>query len=228
MQRETVQALLRHALRLAATPADAQDLVQETLLAGLCAGRSDAAFLHGVLRKQAAMAWRSAGRRLVREGMAEGIAPADSPEEACEGAAAPGLAAWIAARPRALRQLAVLALHGLEPVEIRWLLGLSPAAFRQRVAALRSAVAVAPPELRSNLRALAQRPGAWRTPPPFIASRRALKAALAWKPGLATHDPDGHALAIRSLPHVSPPGGNQVFIGSTRRAPSSDALPPSR
>lgn len=208
MQREVIKALHRQALRLVATPADAQDLVQETLLAGLCAGRSDAVFLHGVLRKQAAMAWRSAGRRLAREVMADDIAPSHPPEEACEAALAPGLAAWISARPRALRQLAVLALHGLDPAEIRWLLGLAPAAFRQRVAALRSAVATAPDELRANLRVLAQRPGAGRPATAAVVSRRALKAALARKPGVATHDPDGHALAIRGLPHVSASRGN--------------------
>jgi DNA-directed RNA polymerase specialized sigma24 family protein len=208
MQREVIQALQRQALRLVATPADAQDLVQETLLAGLCAGRSDAAFLHGVLRKQAAMAWRSTGRRLARESMADDIAPSSGPEDACEAALASGLAAWILGRPRALRQLAVLALHGLDPVEIRWLLDLAPAAFRQRVAALRSAVAAAPADLRASLHVLAQRPGAWRATVPEIVSRRALKAALARKPGLATHDPDGHALAIRGLPHVSASRGN--------------------
>lgn len=208
MQREVIQALQRHALRLVATSADAQDLVQETLLAGLCAGRSDAAFLHGVLRKQAAMAWRNTGRRLARESTAHDITPSSGPEDACEAALAPGLAAWILGRPRALRQLAVLALHGLDPVEIRWLLDLAPAAFRQRVAALRSVVATAPADLRSSLRVLAQRPGAWRATVPAIVSRRALKAALARKPGLATHDPDGHALTIRGLPHVSASRGN--------------------
>ncbi len=208
MQRETLNALLRQAARLAATPADAEDLVQETLLAGWLAGRADAAFLHGVLRKQAAMAWRSAGRRVARESGADSPRPAAMPDDACEEAVAPDVVAWIAARPRGLRQLAVLALHGLDPAEIRWALGLAPAAFRQRVAALRAAVMASPPALRADLQCLVQRPATWRARATSMPSRATLRASFAAKQGVATHDPDGHALAIRGRPHVPASRGN--------------------
>lgn len=222
MQRETLNTLLRQALRLSATPSDAEDLVQDTLLAGWLAGRTDAPFLHGVLRKQAAMAWRSAGRRAARERDADGPAPVAMPEDACDEAAASDIAAWIAARPRGLRQLAVLALHGLDPMEIRWLLGMAPAAFRQRVAALRAAVMASPSVLRAQLQCLVQRPAAWRQPAMSMPTRRTLKASLAVKPGIATHDPDRHALVIGIRPHVSALRGNEKRSG---RAVASKLAP---
>ena len=50
------RALRAQALRLCRRADEADDLVQETLLAGLLAGRHDLPWLSGVLRRQAAMA----------------------------------------------------------------------------------------------------------------------------------------------------------------------------
>ena len=208
MQHHIFHALRRRATKLAATPDDAEDLVQETLLAGWLAGRTDAAFLQGVLRKQAAMAWRSAGRRGARERDAVLLGPVAAPDDVYPNEMAPEVAARVASRPRSLRYLAVLALHGLEPVEIRWLLRLAPAAFRQRVAALRAAVLAAPPGLRSGLQSLASCPAVWRSHGMNAPLRRTLKASLVAKPGIATHDPDGHVLVIGNRPHVSTSHGN--------------------
>ncbi len=213
MQHHIFHALRRRATKLVATPDDAEDLVQETLLAGWLAGRTDAAFLQGVLRKQAAMAWRSAGRRGARERDAVLLGPVAAPDDVYPNQMAPEVVAWVASRPRSLRYLAVLALHGLEPVEIRWLLRLAPAAFRQRVAALRAAalraaVLAAPPGLRSGLKSLASCPAVWRSHGMNAPLRRTLKASLVAKPGIATHDPDGHVLVIANRPHVSTSHGN--------------------
>lgn len=208
MQHHIFHALRRHATKLAATPADAEDLVQETLLAGWLAGRTDVAFLLGVLRKQAAMAWRTAVRREARDSQSDAPLSLSTPVEACEATMPCDVAAWIAARPRGLRQLAVLALHGLNAGEIRWLLGLAPAAFRQRVAALRAAVAVAPMDLRIALQDLVRQPFSFRSSSVAMTSRRTLKASLMHESAMATHDPDGHVLRIRSGPHVSVPRGN--------------------
>lgn len=208
MQPQTFHALLRQAAKLSATPADAEDLVQETLLAGWLAGRTDAIYLHGVLRRQAAMAWRTARRREARDSQAQVPPPSAMPEDACDTAMPADVAAWIAERPRGLRQLAVLALHGLDPGEIRWLLGLAPAAFRQRVAGLRAAVAAAPAGLRTGLQCLVQRACPPRLHSSATPLRRTLKASLVRESAMATHDPDGHALRIRGWPHVSALRGN--------------------
>ena len=64
------RALRAQALRLCRRADEADDLVQETLLAGVLAGRHDMPWLSGVLRRQAAMAARSGVRRRRREALA--------------------------------------------------------------------------------------------------------------------------------------------------------------
>ena len=64
------RALRAQALRLCRRADEAEDLVQETLLAGVLAGRHDMPWLSGVLRRQAAMAARSGARRRRLEALA--------------------------------------------------------------------------------------------------------------------------------------------------------------
>jgi DNA-directed RNA polymerase specialized sigma24 family protein len=204
MDLETYRALHAQARRLAPTDADAEDLVQDTLLAALQAGRSDPPWLAGVLRRQAALAVRTAVRRRRREtaceAALEGVASADP-------TASP--AALLHALPPSARRVAVLALHGLAADEIRFLLAITPTAFRQRLTTIRKALGALSPAQQAEALALAYvRDPARSVELQFGLVRRALKAALRGLPGLATHDADGHLLVLRGRAHTPAPAGN--------------------
>lgn len=194
--------LLAQARRLTRRDHEAEDLVQDALLAALEAGRSDPAWLSGVIRNQAAMAARGAARRRERESVA-----ADAPETDASAATDPQ--PLLQRLPPAARRVAVLALHGLSADEIRWILQLTPAAFRQRLTSIRKSIGALPPELRGESLALAYvRDPARAVDLQFGLVRRALKSALRDAAGLGTHDLDGHLLVIRGGAHVWPPRGN--------------------
>lgn len=204
------RALRAQALRLCRRADEADDLVQETLLAGLVAGRHDLPWLSGVLRRQAAMAARTAVRRRRREAQAmlveDDIA---SPSHDTEYGSSPTRPAWLAALPPSARRLAVLALHGLSADEIRWILRIEPTAFRQRLTRIRKALAAESPTVRAESIALAYlRDPARSVDLPFGLARRALKAAMQAGEGLGTHDPDGHLILIDASAHTLPSRGN--------------------
>jgi DNA-directed RNA polymerase specialized sigma24 family protein len=196
------------ARRLSRREADIEDLVQDTLLAALEADRFDAAWLHGVMRNQAALAARGAVRRRRREADAGGFEASDPPR-AEEGTHEATTATVVRALPPGARRVAVLALHGLGADEIRWILGLAPTAFRQRLTTIRKRLGQLPPAQQAEALALAY----LRDPTRVVdlqlgLVRRALKAALRGEAGLATHDVDGHLLVIRGRAHTSRPVGN--------------------
>lgn len=175
-------------------------------MAALQAGRDDAAWLAGVMRNLAAMAVRSAVRRRRRE-----AADAIDPEHAAAPDAEQADAAVLLQRlPPAARRVAILALHGLSAEEIRWILDLTPAAFRQRLTSIRKSLGALAPEQRAQALALAYvREPARSVDLQFGLVRRALKAALAVRPaGLATHDVDGHLIVIHGRAHTRGPRGN--------------------
>ncbi|GAA4784333.1 RNA polymerase sigma factor [Lysobacter hankyongensis] len=192
----------RHARRAA----DADDLVQDALLIALEQGRGDdPAWLAGVIRNQAAMQARSAIRRRRREATVaeDDVAPAqeEAPPSAC---------ALLERLPPAARRVAVLALHGLNAEEIRWVLGIAETAFRQRLTRIRKALCALPPAQRAEAIALAYvRDPARSADLQFGLVRRALKAALQGGAGIGTHDADGHLLVVRGRAHGSPAGGNE-------------------
>lgn len=103
--------------------------------------------------------------------------------------------------PRSLRIVAALASADLCAAEIRWLLGLSDTALRQRLSALRGAV-----------RAEDEEPTLPASEPPVALGwrRTQLLSNLRRREGrvLATHDPDGHPIFLRFVPHGTGPGGN--------------------
>ncbi|MBB5206584.1 RNA polymerase sigma factor [Chiayiivirga flava] len=203
MDIDTIHALRRMATRVTASAADADDLVQDVLLASLQSRRNDLPWLTGVLQRQAALAVRSAVRRRRREQAAE------VPEDGSMESAPPDAAALLALLPPAARRVALLALHGLDGSEIRWILALSPAAFRQRLTSIRRRLSTLAPSLRAQALALAYvRDPARSVDLQFGLVRRALRAALADRPGLATHDCDGHLLVIRNDAHTGAPSGN--------------------
>jgi len=195
--------LLAQARRLTRRDHEAEDLVQETLLAALETGRSDPAWLSGVIRNRAAMAARSSARRRQRETASADDAPS------AESSPSSDPRPLLQRLPPAARRVAVLALHGLSAEEIRWILQLAPAAFRQRLTSIRKAIGALPPELRGESLALAYvRDPARAVDLQFGLVRRALKSALHDAAGLGTHDPDGHLLVIRGAAHTWPSPGN--------------------
>lgn len=201
----TCRELLLVARRLSRREADAEDLVQEVLLAAWRAGRVDPPWLFGVLRRQAALQARSAVRSRRRESMAMEGEDDVAPEPVHASPATPD---WLRRLPPAGRRVVVLALHGLTAEEIRWLLGITPAAFRQRIAAIRKVLAtLAPDERRGSLALSRVRDPVRAADLPFGLVRRALRAAIRGD-GLGTHDGDGHLLVLRRRAHVPATGGN--------------------
>lgn len=203
MDLASYRKLRARARRLSRRPEDADDLVQDVLLAALEAGREDPAWLEGVLRNQAAMTARGAARRRRRE------AAVAEPHRPAEEAAFASVPAELLRRlPPAARRVAVLALHGLDAGEIRWILGIADTAFRQRLSRIRKTLGELPPALRAEAQALAYvRDPARTVELQFGLVRRALKAALAGRAGLGTHDADGHLIVIRAA-HATAPRGN--------------------
>jgi DNA-directed RNA polymerase specialized sigma24 family protein len=197
---EAYRDLLRTARRFARSDDEARDLVQDTLVIALARGFDDwssparRGWLRGVVCKRAAFVVRSQVRRRRRE-------------ELPDGAMDSGASRWVwregflASLPRSLRVVAALASADLCAAEIRWLLGLSDTALRQRLSALRGAV-----------RAEAEPPTRLAPEPPLaLGGRRAqLMAGLRRHHGrvVATHDPDGHAILLRIDPHETGLRGN--------------------
>jgi len=210
MDLETYRQLRAQALRLTRRADEAEDLVQDTLLAGLGARRFDLPWLSGVLRNQAAMAVRGAIRRRKRE--TRSATDEEVAEQPGAVAEAPVLVsrAWLSALPPSARRVAVLALHGLSPDEIRWILRIESTALRQRLTRIRKALGELSPELRAESLALAYvRDPARSVDLQFGLVRRALKAAMRVGGGLGTHDADGHLLVINAGAHRSIPHGNE-------------------
>ena len=193
MDIETYRQLHAQAARLSRTTADTEDLVQDTLLAALQAGRDDGPWLHGVMRNLAVMQARTAGRRRKREAASEELTTESVEIQPLASAVRP---AWFMQLPPSARRVAVLALHGLSAEEIQWLLGIAPPAFRQRLSRIRRGVEALSPALRAESLALAYVRDPQRSVElQFGLVRRALKRAMAGQ-GLGTHDLDGHLLVI--------------------------------
>ncbi|MEX1994163.1 MAG: hypothetical protein WD929_05830 [Steroidobacteraceae bacterium] len=193
---------LAMARRHARIATEAADLLQEALLAGIQAGRfefasdADRAWLAGTLRNIAAETARGESRRRARDTRWA----ADQPVEVIAAQPDDSRDAILGRLSDGTRRVAVLALYGLNADEIQFVLGLKPPAFRQRLTALRRALGGLPEALRREALALAyaepRRLGAARLD--FGLIRRALLHHLRGTPGIGTHDPDGHLLAIRT------------------------------
>ena len=189
--------LLGTARRHARRADEAEDIVQEVLLAAFAAGRLDLAvpenrkWLAGAIRRRAAFDARSAARRRAREAQWRPEAE-PAPDDAEPPASIPsGL-------PKSLRVVAALALSGHTRREIAYLLGLTDAAVRQRIAALKKAFR------RSGGRAPAGLPGLSRDLP-YGRIREGLRPYLARNNGdFASHDPDGHIFLIRRSQKLQP------------------------
>jgi DNA-directed RNA polymerase specialized sigma24 family protein len=202
----TLHKLRAQALRLSRSAEDADDAVQETLLASIQSGRHDLPWLYGVLQKQVAMQIRAKIRRRRRE---EIILDEAEPTEVEARYLSQTVLALIRNLPTASRQVAVLAIHGLNADEIRYLLGIAPAAFRQRLTSIRKSLGKLSDEHAREALAVAY----IREPKRSVELqlgliRRALKAALLGGRSLGTHDLDGHLMIIRPQAHTSAWHGN--------------------
>lgn len=161
--------------------------------------------MHGAMRNLAALQARTAVRRKRREAVSDVPAATDS------AAAAPSdsrLRALLRTLPPAARRTALLALHGLGAAEIRWILRVGDAAFRQRLTSIRKAIAAA----GGADWALPAHGPARSVALEFGLVRRALKVALDAGDGLGTHDADGHLLVLRIGAHTRVPVGNGMDI----------------
>lgn len=176
--------LLALARRHSRTRDEAEDLAQAACLAAVASGRRDfsdervMAWLAGTLRNLGAMQARSAVRRRSRE--AEYVRrvtltlgddlPIPDP----------------AGLPPALARTARLISAGCSREELRWLLGISDTALRQRLTALRRVAR--PAHAPRGSTALPQ--GTVR-PHLLVAMRRVPSAHC------GSHDPDGYAFSVR-------------------------------
>ena len=225
MDLETYRQLRSEARRHARRAEDTDDLLQDALLIALENGRDDPAWLCGVIRNQAALQARSAIRRRRREAATVEAAAVEAAAVRAEtphdpDRTQPSAVALLESLPPAARRVAVLALHGLNAEEIRWILGLSATAFRQRLTSIRKTLAMLAPAQRAEAMALAYiRDPARSADLQFGLVRRTLIAAMRGTgrsaadgalPGdaLGTHDADGHLLILRGRAHTSPDGGN--------------------
>jgi DNA-directed RNA polymerase specialized sigma24 family protein len=197
---EAYREILRTARRFTRSEDEARDLVQDALVIALARGFDDwssparRGWLRGVVRKRAAFIIRGQARRRRREGLPEGTSASSTSRWVWRDD-------FLASLPRSLRVVAALASADLCAAEIRWLLGLSSTALRQRLSALRGAVSAEaePPTLPASEPALS-----------FGWQRAQVLAGLRRQPGrvVATHDPDGHAILLRISPHETGPCGN--------------------
>ena len=199
MDLDTYRQLAVQARAFSHVPQEAEDLLQDTLVAGLQAGRDDHAWLVGTMRQLAAMTARTAVRRRRRE---QDAVITDVTAIDTTGAMKPAAVdELLRALPPAGRRLVTLALHGLDAEEIRWILAITPTAFRQRLTSIRKVLQRLPNVAVDVETAM----GAPRTGDhSFGLMRRALKAALHGRDGLGSHDHDGHLLLLRrSPPHTA-------------------------
>lgn len=194
-----LRALRAMAVRYAGSPHEADDIVQDVLLAAIRAGRACGGdgflpWARGAIRNHSRFLARTAGRRRARE---------TAHRDLHDPQGAPGVKipeAVVAGLSPALRVLALLANLGMGKAEIAWLLGLSDQAARQRIHALRKAIA------RSGAMPEAVRQAGEPVGSPGLA-RRLLKRSIPPRGArrFAIRDPDGMGIFF-SVAHI--PGGD--------------------
>jgi len=187
--------LLQYARKVTRHCDEAEDLLQVILLAAVEAGRTDLSctdnrrWLFGALRKRAAFNARSAVRRQKRE--ASSILPEESVEEP-QAENQVSTADFVNTLPPSLRTAALLALAGHTKAEVAWLLRISDAALRQRIAQIKRRWRQFDGRHVSGLPSL-------KGELAFGQIRQALlKMSRHNSVMLASHDPDGHLFVVSS------------------------------
>lgn len=178
---------------------EADDLLQDALLAAYRAGRTDPGhpqnlrWLRGVLKKLAAMSVRGSVRRRLREqrwsSESASASPAPADPVADESFSSLKRHPVLEALPSSLREVALLALSGHNRAEVAWILDLSDTALRKRISDLRKRLASFEVEL-------SQYPVSGRagTGLLFGVIRRALLPVVVASRSIGSHDPDGHLI----------------------------------
>lgn len=169
---------------------DAEDVVQEALIAALREGRDDLtdarnlSWLRGVIRNTARMRRRSAWRSRRRDGDWQGGNAPASGAERVQHEVIPSL-------PASLRVVALLALTGHSRREIAYLLDLTDTTLRQRIQALKHKLSAAGLGPASEFTGL-------NLDLAYGRIRDALLPHLLRQGGIfASHDPDGHLFVVR-------------------------------
>ena len=186
---------LRRARQVSKRADEAEDLLQTVLLAAIEAGRADLSlpenrrWLMGALKKRALFEARTAARRRKRE--FESIDEVDSlPIDDQQSDICP--VNFIQSLSPALRTTALLVLSGHNKAEIAWLLRLSDAALRQRVAGIKR-------QWREQNGHTVSAMSGLNGPLPFGKIRRALLKPVKQRDAmLASHDLDGHLFIVSS------------------------------
>lgn len=201
---QSLRQLRRMAGRWARTVDEADDLVQDTLIAALEVGRDfDSpqffAWASAVLKRRALFVARTAGRRRRRD-MNFAMDAADSVMSVARERRLPRR--FIDSLPPSVRTIALLINAGLGREEIASALGISDLALRQRISSLRKAWKLFDADTDFD-------------EPPFRAQqpcglrRRSLKTMLVQLPSaqFAIADPDGHKIFL-GIAHNSSARGN--------------------
>ena len=198
---QTLRRLHRLAERLARRSEEADDLVQDALLAALNQKRDwdekrFLAWASGVIRHRAMFLARTAGRRRRRDTNYAVETTSPAPPHARLPTQ------FIDSLPPSLQTIALLANAGLGRVEIAHLLGISDAALRKRISDLRRAWRESGAEPDLSLPVPQHRP-------PCGLLRRSLRSALQKLPAarFAIADPDGHEIFL-GCAHKIPNRGN--------------------
>ena len=206
----SIDALHRIAARYADSPDEADDLVQDMLLAALEQPRvwdddDFQAWASGVFRRRASFVARTEWRRRRREdSYAVEAGPSSHSSRKLPRQ-------FIDTLAPSLQTVALLANVGLGRAEIAGLLGVADTALRQRVSGLRRAW--------RKFGGTAEVEEIPRGYPPLCGlRRRSLKASLVRLQGarFAVADPDGHAILFVPA-HNSPSGGNQEMKRVARK-----------
>lgn len=191
-QREALRSLGIFARRLSPAAGEADDLVQEALIEAIRAGNRDFAdfqtlrWLRGVIRNKARHHARTRSRAMTRDGSWH-VQQSGRPTGETDGRSL----ILSADMPPSLRLLALLALSGHNRREIAYLLGITDTALRQRIRALKQALA------QSGVSGFDEFVGL-RGDLNYGQIRRFARSYLAAQEGdLATHDPDGHVFVVR-------------------------------
>jgi RNA polymerase sigma-70 factor (ECF subfamily) len=200
---QSLRQLRRMASRRAHSVEEADDLVQDVLIAALetgrdCDGPQFFAWASGVLKHRALFLARSAGRRRRRDANFA----MDVVEAALPTSARSLPRAFVESLPLAVRTVAWLVNVGLGRAEIAVVLGISDLALRQRISVLRKAWKMS----RAHHDFI--EPPRWARPPCGLL-RRSLKTTIAKLPSgrAAIADPDGHGIFLK-VAHDLPVRGN--------------------
>lgn len=183
--------LLAIARRVTRRADEADDLVQDALLEAVRSGRmiagpQDMRWLGGIIRNRAKLVARGASRTRLRETHWQSLRPEPAPP-----AEAPDLSAMLSGLPPALKAVAALTLSGHNRREIAYLLDLSDAALRQRIAALKRQLKGAGITMPEGMPGL-------NLDLAYGRIRDALLPGLLRQGGIfASHDPDGHLFIVR-------------------------------